>query len=328
MKFILNRLIYLLFVLFIAISGIFFLINKMPGDPAYGLAVSISQQRNMDINKALEIAHQMMGIDTGEPLFIRYVKFLNQFLRGNIGYSTYYQTTVNEIVAKSLPWTLLVVFISILISFIIGVYLGAFSAQKRGRAVDISISFVSSIIQAIPPFVLAVLILFIGAIKLRIIPLGGAYPVDMEPSFSIDFIISVIKHALGPIVAISVPQIAVWILAMRGNTSQIMEEDYIRFAMIRGVKDSTIARKYIRNNAILPLVASLAIAFGYMLGGNTLVESIFNYPGIGFYFGKAIAFRDYGLLTGLFSLIVVGVIIATFLAEILYSLIDPRVKIK
>ncbi|WDU82436.1 ABC transporter permease subunit [Caloramator sp. Dgby_cultured_2] len=113
-----------------------------------------------------------------------------------------------------------------------------------------------------------------------------------------------------------------------GNTSQIMEEDYIRFAMIRGVKDSTIARKYIRNNAILPLVASLAIAFGYMLGGNTLVESIFNYPGIGFYFGKAIAFRDYGLLTGLFSLIVVGVIIATFLAEILYSLIDPRVKIK
>ncbi|WDU82438.1 hypothetical protein [Caloramator sp. Dgby_cultured_2] len=93
MKFILNRLIYLLFVLFIAISGIFFLINKMPGDPAYGLAVSISQQRNMDINKALEIAHQMMGIDTGEPLFIRYVKFLNQFIRGNIGYSTYYQTT-------------------------------------------------------------------------------------------------------------------------------------------------------------------------------------------------------------------------------------------
>ncbi|WDU82437.1 ABC transporter permease subunit [Caloramator sp. Dgby_cultured_2] len=90
-----------------------------------------------------------------------------------------------------------------------------FFGTKRGRAVDISISFVSSIIQAIPPFVLAVLILFIGAIKLRIIPLGGAYPVDMEPSFSIDFIISVIKHALGPIVAISIPQIAVWILAMR-----------------------------------------------------------------------------------------------------------------
>ncbi|MEZ0537604.1 ABC transporter permease [Caldicellulosiruptoraceae bacterium PP1] len=328
MKYILNKVVYLALVLLLALSGVFIMVNKMPGDPAYGLAVSISQQRNMEIDKALEIAHQMMGINPNESLITRYIRFTTNLLKGNFGYSTYYQASVNEIIAKALPWTLFVISLATFISFFVGIYLGAFSAQKRGKIIDIVISAVSSIIQAIPPFVLAVLILFVGAVQLKIIPLGGAYPIDVEPSFSINFIIKVLHHAIGPLLATAIPQIAAWTLAMRGNTSQVMEEDFIRFAQIRGLKDSTIANKYIKNNAMLPLVASLAITIGYMLGGHTLVEAIFNYPGIGFYFGKAIAFRDFGLLTGLFSLIVIGVIITTFIAELLYAMIDPRVRLK
>ncbi|WAM37562.1 ABC transporter permease [Caldicellulosiruptor acetigenus] len=323
-----DRLVYLIVVLLIAISGVFVLVNKMPGDPAYGLAVSIAQQRNMEMERALEIAHKLMGIDPHEPLIVRYGRFISNLLKGNFGYSSFYQTSVNEIIAKALPWTLFVISLATLVSFLVGIYLGSFAAQKRGTIVDLVISGIASIIQAIPPFVLAVLILFIFAVRLRVIPLGGAYPVDMEPSFSLSFILKVIHHALGPMFATAIPQMAAWTLAMRGNTSQIMEEDYIRFAQARGLKDSIIANKYIKNNAMLPLIASLAISIGYMLGGHTLVESIFNYPGIGFYFGKAIAVRDFGLLTGLFSLIVIGVIVATFIAEIVYALIDPRVKLK
>jgi peptide/nickel transport system permease protein len=323
-----DRLVYLIVVLLIAISGVFVLVNKMPGDPAYGLAVSIAQQRNMEMERALEIAHKLMGIDPHEPLIVRYGRFISNLLKGNFGYSSFYQTSVNEIIAKALPWTLFVISLATLVSFLVGIYLGSFAAQKRGTIIDLIISGIASIIQAIPPFVLAVLILFIFAVRLRVIPLGGASPVDMEPSFSLSFILKVIHHALGPMFATAIPQMAAWTLAMRGNTSQIMEEDYIRFAQARGLKDSVIANKYIKNNAMLPLIASLAISIGYMLGGHTLVESIFNYPGIGFYFGKAIAVRDFGLLTGLFSLIVIGVIVATFIAEIVYALIDPRVKLK
>lgn len=328
MKYVVDRVVYLIIVLLIAISGVFVLVNKMPGDPAYGLAVSIAQQRNMEMERALEIAHKLMGIDPHEPLIVRYGRFISNLLKGNFGYSSFYQTSVNEIIAKALPWTLFVISLATLVSFLVGIYLGSFAAQKRGTIIDLVISGIASIIQAIPPFVLAVLILFIFAVRLRVIPLGGAYPVDMEPSFSLSFILKVIHHALGPMFATAIPQMAAWTLAMRGNTSQIMEEDYIRFAQARGLKDSVIANKYIKNNAMLPLIASLAISVGYMLGGHTLVESIFNYPGIGFYFGKAIAVRDFGLLTGLFSLIVIGVIVATFIAEIVYALIDPRVKLK
>ncbi|ADD01376.1 MAG: Binding-protein-dependent transport systems inner membrane component [Caldanaerobacter subterraneus] len=328
MNYFINKTLYLLIVFVIAISGVFVLVNNMPGDPAYGLAVSIAQQRNMQIEQALEIAHKMMGIDPHESIFIRYGKFVSNLLKGNFGYSAFYNTSVNEIIAESLPWTLFVISLATFLSFTIGIFLGAFAAQKRATITEGIISTVSSIIQAIPPFILAVLILFVFSVRLKVLPLGGAYPVDIKPSFSLEFISKIFLHALGPMLAIAIPQMASWTLAMRGNTSQIMEEDFIRFAEARGLRDSVIAAKYVRNNAMLPLVASLAISVGYMLGGQTLVESIFNYPGIGFYFGKAIAVRDFGLLTGLFTLIVIGVILATFIADFVYALIDPRVKLK
>jgi peptide/nickel transport system permease protein len=328
MSYFVNRILYLVVVFIIAISGVFVLVNNMPGDPAYGLAVYIAQQRNMQFEQALEIAHKMMGVDPNEPISTRYVKFVSNLLKGNFGYSTFYNTSVNEIIAKALPWTLFVISLATFLSFSLGIYLGAFAAQKRGKFIDTFISTISSVIQAIPPFILAVLILFVFSVRYKVLPLGGAYPVGMEPSFSIEFMWKVFLHALGPILAVAIPQLASWTLSMRGNTSQVMEEDFIRFAEMRGLPDSVIASKYIRNNAMLPLIAGLAIGIGYMLGGQTLVESIFNYPGIGFYFGKAIAVRDFGLLTGLFSLIVIGVIVATFIADFVYALIDPRVKLK
>lgn len=312
----------------IAISGIFVLVNSMPGDPAYGLAVSISQQRNMKMEEALKIARRMMGIDPDESLPTRYKNFISNLFKGNLGYSTFYKTDINGIIGKALPWTLFVIAIATFLSFFVGIYLGAFTAQKRGKAVDTVISTISSIIQSVPPFILAIGVLYLFSVRLKLLPLGGAYPIGMEPSFSLKFIGTIFLHATGPIIATAIPQMASWVLSMRGNTAQTMEEDYIRFAEMRGVRDSVIAAKYIRNNAMLPLVANLAIGIGYMLGGNTLVETIFNYPGIGLYFSKAIAVRDFSLLTGLFTLIVIGVIIATFIADFVYTLIDPRVKLQ
>ncbi|SES68489.1 ABC transporter permease [Anaerobranca gottschalkii] len=328
MDYFIKRIVYLILVFMISVSIIFVLVNNMPGDPAFGLAVSIAQQRNMEIEQALEIARRMIGVSEDMSFIEGYIKFLSNLLRGNFGYSTFYNTSVNEIIAKSLPWTIFVISLATLLSFLIGVYLGAFTAHKKGTIIENIISTLSSIVQAIPPFVLAVLILFLFSVRLKLLPMGGAYPVGLTPTISINFIFIIFIHALGPVLATAIPQTASWILTMRGNTTQVMEEDFIRFAEMRGLKDRVIAGKYIRNNAILPLIAGLAISLGYMLGGHTLVEAIFNYPGIGFYFARAIAVRDFSLLTGLFSLIVIGVVITTFIAEIIYIIIDPRVKMK
>ncbi len=327
MKYILNRLVQVLIMTFLALTVVFFIVQSMPGDPAFGLAVSIAQSRNMPLDKALEIAHNIIGYNPKESIVLKYLKFLRNIIVGNFGYSTYFKTSVNEIIGKLL-WSLFVISLATVIGFFLGVSIGAFSAQKRGSFIDTFISTIFSIIQAIPAFVLAVVILFLGAVRLRLLPLGGAYPIEMNPGFYPGFILAVIYHALGPLIATFIPQMASWGLAMRGNCSNVIEEDFVRFAKIRGLPDSTIARRYVRRNAILPLVASLAIGIGYMLGGHTLVEVIFNYPGIGYYFGQAISARDFGLLTGLFSLIVIGVILATFITELLYAVIDPRVKVQ
>lgn len=328
MKYILNKLLQVFIMTFLALTVVFFIVQSMPGDPAFGLAVSIAQTRNMSLDKALEIAHNIIGYNPKEPLIWKYLKFIRNIFVGNFGYSTYFKTSVNEIIGKALPWTLFVISLATFIGFFGGVTLGAYSAQKRGTLIDTLISTIFSIIQAIPAFVLAVFILFVGAVRLRLLPLGGAYPIDITPGFYPEFLLTIFYHALGPLLATSIPQMVSWGLSMRGNCSNVIEEDFVRFAKIRGLSDTVIAKKYVRKNAILPLVASLAIGIGYMLGGHTLVEVIFNYPGIGYYFGQAISARDFGLLTGLFSLIVVGVILATFIAEILYSIIDPRVKLQ
>ncbi|MCX7845860.1 MAG: ABC transporter permease [Dictyoglomaceae bacterium] len=328
MKYFINKIIQVLVMTFLALTVVFFIVQSMPGDPAFGLAVSIAQTRNMPLDKALEIAHKIIGYNPKESIILKYLKFLRNIITGNFGYSTYFKTSVNEIIGKALPWTLFVISLATAIGFFTGTTLGAFSAQKRGTFIDTFLSTIFSIIQAVPAFVLAVFILFIGAVRLRLLPLGGAYPLEMNPGFSPGFLLAILHHALGPLIATSIPQMASWGLAMRGNCSNILEEDFVRFAKIRGLPDSVISQKYIRKNAILPLVASLAIGIGYMLGGHTLVEVIFNYPGIGYYFGQAISTRDFGLLTGLFSLIVIGVILATFVTELLYIIIDPRVKVQ
>jgi len=320
------KLLDLIVMLLIALTVVFFMVNAMPGDPAYGLAISIVQSRGVSLDKALETARNMMGIKPDETVLEKYVRFIKDMFTGNFGYSTYYKTSVNEIISESLPWTLFVIAIATALGFLGGTTFGASSAQKRGKLTDTIISTIFTVIQAIPAFVLAIFLLFIGGVVLRVLPLGGAYPIGMNPEISINFILTVLHHALGPIIAVALPQMASWGLAMRGNCINVIEEDFTRFAYARGLRDFTIAKRYVKKNAILPLVASLAITIGYMLGGQTLVETVFNYPGIGFYFGKGIATRDFGLMAGLFSLIVIGVILATFITELLYIIIDPRVK--
>ncbi|MBT9258792.1 MAG: ABC transporter permease [Clostridiales bacterium] len=323
-----ERLIYTVAVAWLALTGVFLLVAFMPGDPAYSLAVGIAQERNITLEQALEIAHRLMGYNPKEDLWGSYVAFLKGIFQGHFGYSTFYKVPVVEIVRQALPWTLLVLLGATLISFLLGSFLGAWAAQKRATFLEPVVTMTSAAVQALPPFILAILILFVGAVRWHLLPLGGAYAVDMAPSFSFTFGLSVLRHAIGPMLATALPQLAAWTLAMRANTTQVLGEDYIRFAQVRGLPDRVIASRYIRKNAILPLVASLAVGLGYMLGGHTLVEAVFNYPGIGFYFAKAIAVRDFGLLTGLFSLIVLAVLAATLLAEILYGLIDPRVRVR
>ncbi|MBU4445601.1 ABC transporter permease [bacterium] len=323
---IIKRISIALITIFIALTITFFLTRNMPGDIFYSMALDKMRTEGITFDVAYERVTAIYGMGLDDPLYIQYFNYLGNTLKGDLGTSIYYHISVNKIIAKAIPWTVFVCSISIILSFIIGSLLGMIVALKRKTILDPLASAYASITDAMPAYITAIILLIIFAIKLKWFPLKGAYNVDVTPGFNLAFALNVLYHAALPILSYTVQNLGGWILTMKSSAISVLGEDYVIAAQARGLKERTIAISYIGRNAILAPFTSLAIVFGSMLGGAALIEGVFAYPGIGFFFGKAVALRDFPLMQGLFLLTIGGVIIATFAADILYAAIDPRVR--
>ncbi|MGY4706297.1 ABC transporter permease [Candidatus Bipolaricaulota sp. J31] len=320
----------LLAVLTIVVVSIvtFLVIQNVPGDPLYEWAMDMVQTSGLDFETAYKIAAQMYGYDPNQPLLHRLAIYLKRLLQGNLGYSMIYRASVNEIIAKALPWTAFVVSTALLLSFTIGAALGTAIAWKRRSLLDPIVTGYASLTAATPDYVTAMLLLLFFAIRLKWFPSRGAYDIGLTPGFNLEFIANVLYHAALPILAYTIEGIGGWALAMKGSAISVLGEDYIMAAKARGLKDRRIVTAYLARNSILPLVTTLAISFGGMFGGSILIETIFNYPGMGWFFSQALMRKDYGMLQGLFLLTITATILANFLADILYAKLDPRVRLE
>lgn len=298
----------------------------MPGDIMYSLAADRASSEGIPFNIAYEEVKGMYGVSTNQPLYKQYLIYLSDLLRGNLGTSVQYLIPVSQIIVTALPWTALVLSISITLSFGIGALLGMLAAWKRKTLLDPLVSGYASLTGAIPNYLVAVLLLFVFAINLKWLPLQGAYDVSTAPGFNIPFLLSVLYHAILPVTSYVLEGIGGWALLMKANAVSVLGEDYITAAQARGLKNRRIVVSYVGRNALLPPFTRLAVVFGGMLGGSALIETVFAYPGIGFFFGKAVALRDYPLMQGLLLLTIAGVILANLVADFLYSKLDPRVK--
>jgi len=321
-----KRLLLAFITVFLALTITFFLTRKMPGDIFYAMALDKMRTEGIPFEVAYERVMAMYGMVGSEPLYKQYFTYLGNTAKGNLGTSIYYHISVNKIIVKAIPWTVFVCSISILLGFIIGSTLGTVIAWKRKTILDPIASAYASITDATPSYITATILLIIFAVNLKWFPIKGAYSVDVTPGFNLLFIWSVLYYATLPILAYTIQSIGGWILTMKASAISVLGEDYISAAKARGLKERRIAISYVGRNAILAPFTSLAIVFGGMLGGATLIESVFAYPGMGFFFGKAVALRDYPLMQGLFLLTIGGVILATLLADFLYAAIDPRVR--
>jgi len=321
-----GKLLALAVYIFAALTLVFMVINLMPGDPAYSLAVYFMQTYNLKFEQALEMARVALGYDVSKPVHVRYLEYLSRLMRGELGYSLYYKRPAVEVIALSLPWTLLVLMLATIASYIIGTRLGVFAAFKRGKAADSILYSAAVVMLSMPPFIVAVIVLYLLGLNLRLIPLGGAYALGVKPGLNIPFLLSVLHHASGPVLAQMLVQLSGWLLASRNVSVTILAEDFVKYGVARGLKQRTLTKKYIWRPARLPILTSLALSFGYMLGGSTLVESVFRYPGIGQQLALALSSRDFGLAVSIFTMMVIAVIFAAFLIEILYPLLDPRVR--
>ncbi|MEU4223740.1 ABC transporter permease [Nonomuraea sp. NPDC026600] len=276
-----------------------------------------------EFRRTLEV---MFGV-SDDPLWIQYFAYLRHLATGDLGTSvTYYPAPVTTVIGQAMPWTLGLVSISLLITMGLGVGLGMVAGWRRGSWLD-SLIPSTTFLAAIPYFWLALLLLFLLGGGLGWFPLNGAYDyAHVRMGFTGDFIGSVLYHGVLPALTLVISGVAGWLLGMRNMMVSTMAEDYVVMARAKGLRPRRVMIAYAARNAVLPSVTGFAITLGFFVGGQVATEVVFSYPGVGFALLQAVGSADYPLMQGLFLMISAAVLAANLLVDLLYGLIDPRVR--
>ncbi|MDA8408902.1 MAG: ABC transporter permease [Treponema sp.] len=322
MKYFLRKLGMLLFTLFVALTINFFLPRLMPGDPAQAL---LGKMENIPPEQ-LDSLRAAFGLDSQEPLPLQYVHYLGNTLRGNFGVSfSRFPMPVAEVMRIAIPWTLALMGISTILSFIIGTGLGILAAWRRETRLASLTVGVFSFIRSFPYFWFGLVLIYFLAFKLRLFPIGGAYAVEATRG-SAAWWLSVLDHGILPALTICISSIGAWLLTMRNNMINVLAEDYILVAMAKGLPLRRIRSLYAARNAILPSVTGFAMSLAFIVGGGLVTEMVFSYPGVGYMLYQAVNAKDYPLMQIIFLFIAASVLVANFIADIVVMFLDPRVR--
>jgi peptide/nickel transport system permease protein len=330
--YVIGRIVKAILTIFVVASATFFLVRLLPGNPVEVYINAQIAQYGISYDEAASQAAGLFSFDPKEPLAVQYVEYLGGLVRGDLGDSLLSPgSSVLTLISNYLPWTLFSVGISVMISFILGIALGMLMAYRRGSALDHVLTTLASLTHSIPNYLLAMLAVVFFGVQLSWLPITdmrGAYSPGVKPNFSLDFISDAMFHASMPITIYVLTTVGSWMLVMKSSTVETLGEDYVTVARARGLKDSRIQAAYVGRNAVLPLFSQLAIAIGFVVGGSILVEQVFQYQGVGFLLFEAVKRRDYPVLQGLLLVITIAVIIANLAADLLYSRLDPRIRIE
>jgi peptide/nickel transport system permease protein len=326
LSYILRRSLTSLFVIFVVVSASFFLIRMMPGNPMQVLYQQLVQQGGLtpaEINNQIKVYY---GLQPHGPLLSQYFQYLADVAHGNFGRSiSTSSATVAQIIKQALPWTIFLSAASLLVTFVIGILVGTIMAVFRKGAVAKVLTVLTSFFSSIPVYVAGLLLIWQVAAIHHLLPAQGAYSPDVPAGFNLAFIGSVLDHAILPVAAAVITGFGGWALMMKGSTISTLGADYIRASQSWGLTQRRITQTYVGRNSMLPIVTNLALALGGLFGGALFIETFFTYPGVAYYMVQAIDNRDYPVMMGCFILITTATVLANFLADLLYPLIDPRI---
>jgi peptide/nickel transport system permease protein len=264
------------------------------------------------------------GID--KPLWRQYVNYLDSMVRFDFGYSiANYPRRVSEMILEGLPWTACLISVTTLISFTVGNILGAFQAWPRApRWLMLAMPPLLTL-SAIPFFLLGLILVYVVGFVLQLAPMYGGYTAGSIPQWTFSFALDVAYHAILPALAIILGSLGGWALGMRAMMVTTQGEDYIIFAVAKGLLDRTLFVNYGIRNAILPQATALALSLGQLVSGAVLVEIVFGYPGIGTLLFQGIRGADFFLVQGIVFLTIVAIGLATLILDLIYPLLDPRI---
>lgn len=324
-KYFLNKLGWFLATLVCAFILNFILPRLMPGDPVAAIVSRVAQ--GMSNATGVQAIYQQYAdlFGTNRPMHEQFFIYVKNVAQGNFGFSiSQYPRTVADVIASSLWWTFLLQLPAILIGWLIGNFLGALAAYRK-KGFDKVLMPVSIFASSLPAFGMAIILLVVFALTLEWLPTSGGYGYDMIPNLSWEFIGSVIIHYQLPFWSIVLITIGGQAIGMRSMAIYELNADYVKYSRFMGIKDHKILR-YVFRNAMLPQVTGLALAIGTMVSGALVAEIIFSYPGLGSTILNAVKGQDYPLISAATMIITLMVLITTFIIEILYGFIDPRVK--
>ncbi|MCU1576051.1 MAG: binding-protein-dependent transport system inner rane component [Leifsonia sp.] len=323
MKFLLRRVGFYLFTAWAAITLNFFIPRMLPGDPVQSLINKYQGRLSTDAINSLRV---LFGLNTHTTLWQDYLTYWSNLFHGDFGISfTYFPTPVADVIAQSLPWTLMLVGISTIIGFVLGTLAGVGLGWRRGTWMD-GLLPVANFFSAIPYFWLGLIAIAIFGVAIPLFPASGGYDAGLIPSFSGDFIGSAIYHAALPALTIVVSSVAGWILSMRNMMVTVSSEDYVTVAQAKGLPERRVMFGYAARNAVLPSISGFALSLGFIVGGTLVTEMVFSYPGIGYVLFQAIGSKDYPLMQGVFLIITLSVLVANMAADFVYAFLDPRTR--
>ncbi|MDP9371156.1 MAG: ABC transporter permease [Chloroflexota bacterium] len=330
-SYLVRRIFKALFTIFFVTSLTFFVVRLMPGSPIEAYIAQQVGEFGVSYVDAAAQAESLFAINPSEPLYQQYFTYLGRLVQGNLGKSLVSSgAPVSQIILQYLPWTLFSVGLGLIIAFTLGIMLGMVMAYKRESPLDHVLSVFASLFHSIPNYLLAVMIIVFFGVRLGWLPLTkmrGSYSPGINPELSATFVLDALYHAALPIAVYVLTTIGSWMLIMKSSTLAALDEDHVTAAKARGLRDGRITTAYVGRNAILPLFTQLAVAIGFVVGGSLLVERVFQYQGVGLILGNVINQRDYPVMQGIFLVITFSVVVANLLADLLYSRLDPRIRV-
>ena len=323
MYFLFRRIGFYLVTLWAALTLNFLIPRLMPGDPINSLIRSLSGSNSQ---AAIEQMRQRFGLSDHANLMSQYAHYWSQLFQGDLGISiSRYPTPVSTVIGDGLFWTVGLVGVATVVSFVVGTGLGVITAWKRGSKLD-SLLPAMTFFSAVPYFWIAMVLLILFGVQLHWLPRSGGYSPDLLPGWNGEFLGNVVSHATLPALTIVISSIAGWFLGMRNMMVTTMSEDYVLVAEAKGLPPRRTVLAYAARNAILPNIAAFALSLGFIVSGSLLTEDVFSYPGIGYVLFQGVLAKDLPLVQGIFLIITILVLAANLLADVVYVFLDPRTR--
>ncbi len=327
-KYIAQRLLQFLLVVFIGINLTYVITHATPIDPVEQSIAAVTSFGNTSpeaINMMRQSLRELYGL-TGGP-YEQYVNFWRRIAVADFGPSlSAFPTPVSTLIARALPWTIGLLTTATLLTWALGNLLGGLAGYYQNKRALKILAVVAMGLHPVPYYIVAFVLLVMFGYLWPLLPIAGGYGMNIQQGFNLTFVLSVLKHSILPALSLMLVGLGGWFLGMRSLVSNIVSEDYVIYAELAGVDKSRILGSYVMRNALLPQVTGLALSLGAIFNGAIITEQVFGYPGVGSLLVSAVYAGDYGLVLGVATISILGVATAVLIIDLVYPLFDPRVR--